>query len=597
MLNIKNKLNNKGFSHFEMVLILILVAVISAAGIYVYNYNNNKSSAKAANSGGGGGPVCNGGPCLPAASNTCQRTNSPSCRNYKAPAPKPKQCSAGNCLAPQSQTCQRTNSPYCSNYKAPAPKKPSGSSGSSSGSSGGYSSGSSGGSYAGSGGGGGASSAPAPTNWSLSSKSNGSRDFAYAGSKVGFFHDIKNEGPATATYQYKVEQGLFNSKFEPKINWQVTRDTVKVTTAPGDHKPSLTRGDAHFLNTTGVIPSNANDGDQFCQRIVYTKHDGPSSSGAFKSDSNWKSGCVKVKNWYPHNYPTLTRALHNFTPKGPLYNYDVWWSDSTKKVLIVQMRVNIPANSPYTPANFRGEVMDGNRQLTYFRISQPVPSNWANSPKASYSQIGREKAPAGRYLGEAHINAADIKGQALTFHGFYLADKNKKTNNAVYNDTVKINKTKIVADDKAKATKHRGWPQFPISNSPNTILAFESDKATFTYNGCVNKTDKTKLDISVNATVPANFKHILRGYQANLKTPEGKSLVVLGLDKTKLPAGASADALDKINPQAGVYTGTTTIAKVPDLSLRLFYNTKDSNSAKGFMAGQTVLTKRFPVCQ
>ncbi|MEI8338887.1 MAG: hypothetical protein WCF91_03080, partial [bacterium] len=99
------------------------------------------------------------------------------------------------------------------------------------------------------------------------------------------------------------------------------------------------------------------------------------------------------------------------------------------------------------------------------------------------------------------------------------------------------------------------------------------------------------------ATVPANFKHILRGYQANLSVPAGKSIVVLGLDKTKLPSGATADALDKINPQAGVYTGTTTIAKVPDLKLAMFYNTKDANSAKGFFAGQTVLTNRFPVCQ
>ena len=424
---------------------------------------------------------------------------------------------------------------------------------------------------------------------------------AYAGATVGFFHDIANNGPATASYSYKVEQALFNSDFKPKVNWRVVKGAVKINSASGDHKPSLTRGDKNFLNTEAMIPSNANTGDQFCQRVVYTKHDGPSSSGAFTADSNWKSGCVKVKNWYPHNYEALTRVLHNYTKTGkqlgPLYNYDAWWSDSTKKVLIVQMRVGIPANSPYTPANFRAEVLDGNRQLTYFRISQPVPSTWTNSPKASYNQIIRDKAPKGRYLGEAHINASDIKGSTLTFHAFYLADKNKGTNNAAYNDTVKISKTKIVADNKSKATKHRGWPQFPVAATPNTILSFENDKATFQYSGCVNKTDKTKLDISVSANVPVNFKHILRGYQANLSVPAGKSIVVLGLDKTKLPAGATADALDKINPQAGVYTGTTTIAKVPDLKLAMFYNTKDANSAKGFFAGQTVLTNRFPVCQ
>ena len=537
--------NKKGFSHFELTLLLIVVSAITLVGLYVYNSRTNVSKAAGSNVvstqdiGGGSGSGSRGG--------------------------------SG--------------------------------SGSSGGSSRGGSSGSTGGGYSGgSGGGGGASSAPAPTNWTLSSKSNGSRDMALAGATVGFFHDIKNNGPATAKYEYRVEQSLFDKEFHHKDGgWQVVRKAVTVSSSAGDHKPSLTRGDKNFLNTEAIIPSNANTGDQFCQRVVYTKHDGPSSSGAFTADSNWKSGCVKVKNWYPHNYEALTRVLHNYTKTGkqlgPLYNYDAWWSDSTKKVLIVQMRVSIPANSPYTPADFRAEVLDGNRQLTYFRISQPVPSNWTSSPKASYNQIIHSKAPKGRYLGEAHINASDIKGNTLTFHAFYLADKNKGTNNAAYNDTVKISKTKIVADNKAKATKHRGWPQFPVAATPNTILSFENDKASFLYTGCVNKTDKTKLDISVNATVPANFKHVLKGYQANLSVPAGKSIVVLGLDKTKLPAGATADALDKINPRAGIYTGTTTIAKVPDLKLGLFYNTKDAKSAKGFMAGQTVLTNRVPVCQ
>jgi len=558
--------NNRGFTHFEFTLMIIFVAIIAVTGLYVFNYQNNKSKAESftpgqgQSVGGNGNLVIQGG-------------------NQPKPKPKPK--------------------PKVQPKPSPKPSTSTGSSGGSGSSSGGYSGGS--GSSGSSGGSTYAAPAPPPTNWTLSSKSNGSRDWAYAGATVGFFHDIKNNGPATATYSYKIEQGLFNEKYAPKIGWKVVRNSVKVTSASGDHKPSLTRGDAHFLNTTAMIPTNANTGDYLCQRIIYTKHDGPSSSGAYSGDSNWKSGCVKVKNWYPHNYSTLTRVIHSYTKNGkqlgPLYNYDAWWSDKTKKVLVVQMRVSIPANSPYTPANFRGEVFDGNRQLTYFRISQPVPSNWTNSPKASYEQIIRPKAPAGRYLGEAHINASDIKGSTLTFHGFYLADKNKGTNNAAYNDTVKINKTKIVADDKAVPTKHRGWPQFPIATTPNTILSFENDKATFLYTGCVNKTDKTKLDISVSANVPVNFNHILRGYQANLSVPGGKSIVVLGLDKTKLPAGAAANALDKVKPQAGVYSGTTTITKVPDLKLGLFYNTKDSNSAKGFLAGQTVLTNRFPVCQ
>jgi Tfp pilus assembly protein PilE len=41
----KHKLNNKGFSHVELVLLIVVIAVIAGVGFFVYNKNNNKSKA------------------------------------------------------------------------------------------------------------------------------------------------------------------------------------------------------------------------------------------------------------------------------------------------------------------------------------------------------------------------------------------------------------------------------------------------------------------------------------------------------------------------------------------------------------------------
>jgi len=41
----KTRLNNKGFSHFELGLLIVVIAVIAGVGMFVYNKNNNKSKA------------------------------------------------------------------------------------------------------------------------------------------------------------------------------------------------------------------------------------------------------------------------------------------------------------------------------------------------------------------------------------------------------------------------------------------------------------------------------------------------------------------------------------------------------------------------
>jgi len=41
----KTKLNNKGFSHFEIGISIVVIAIIAVVGVVVYNGNNNKSNA------------------------------------------------------------------------------------------------------------------------------------------------------------------------------------------------------------------------------------------------------------------------------------------------------------------------------------------------------------------------------------------------------------------------------------------------------------------------------------------------------------------------------------------------------------------------
>ncbi|MEI6170104.1 MAG: hypothetical protein WCP56_03885, partial [Candidatus Saccharibacteria bacterium] len=307
---------------------------------------------------------------------------------------------------------------------------------------------------------------------------------------------------------------------------------------------------------------------------------------------------IQKAKFYPHNFGAFTRVIHTCCfEKNKVMNYDAWWTDSSKKELVVQMRVYIPANSQYIPSKFRSAVFDGNRRLAYFRISDGVPASWYASPNATSSQINNTKAPSGRYYGEAHIKASDIKGDLITFQTYYISNtKNEKgIDKGKWSKTVKINKNKLAIDNPKSKVRRTVLITPPASQNP--ILTYKVDKATMNFTGCVNKTNKNKLDLTMTANVPANFNYILSAYQANYTDGANKKIKVLGLSSNMLPEGAKASSLTAVNPPAGEYKGTTTIAKVPDLKLGLFYNTEDSNTAKGFLAGQTVLTNRFPVCQ
>ncbi|NDC21940.1 hypothetical protein EBZ57_01040 [bacterium] len=317
-----------------------------------------------------------------------------------------------------------------------------------------------------------------------------------------------------------------------------------------------------------------------------------------------------VKPFYPHNFESFTRVIHTCCfEKNKVMNYDAWWTDASKKELVVQMRVYIPANSQYIPSKFRSAVFDGNRRLAYFRISDGVPANWYASPKATYAQVNNSKAPTGRYYGEAHIKAKDIKGDLLKFQTYYIAGAKSEPgiSKDMWAKTVKINKSKLSADN--PKSNWRRTELIADKPSTNTLLTYKVDKATISFTGCVNKQNKNKLDLTMTANVPANFNHILQSFQANYLDGSNKKITVLSSNKN-LPEKAEASSLNTVNPPAGEYSGDTTINKVSVLNLNLFHNTTATAKAEknaitattlknsgGLVASTSSLTATWPQCK
>ncbi|MEI8338978.1 MAG: hypothetical protein WCF91_03575 [bacterium] len=386
--------------------------------------------------------------------------------------------------------------------------------------------------------------------------------------------------------------------------------TTTTTTPPTQTKTPPTQTKTPPTQTkTPPTPTKKNGKPKI--KVVSKKvRDNKTKAALDKAKKRKATKKTTVKPFYPHNFESFTRVIHTCCfEKNKVMNYDAWWTDASKKELVVQMRVYIPANSQYIPSKFRSAVFDGNRRLAYFRISDGVPANWYASPKATYAQVNNSKAPTGRYYGEAHIKAKDIKGDLLKFQTYYIAGAKSEPgiSKDMWAKTVKINKSKLSADN--PKSNWRRTELIADKPSTNTLLTYKVDKATISFTGCVNKQNKNKLDLTMTANVPANFNHILQSFQANYLDGSNKKITVLSSNKN-LPEKAEASSLNTVNPPAGEYSGDTTINKVSVLNLNLFHNTTATAKAEknaitattlknsgGLVASTSSLTATWPQCK
>jgi len=396
-----------------------------------------------------------------------------------------------------------------------------------------------------------------------------------------------------------------------------TTTTTKPTTTTTTTTPSSTTATPKPNTTTTTTTkkptttsTKTKNGKPKIKVVSKKDRDNKTKAAIDKAKKRKTTKKTTVKPFYPHNFESFTRVIHTCCfEKNKVMNYDAWWTDASKKELVVQMRIYVPSNSQYIPSKFRSAVFDGNRRLAYFRISDGVPKDWSASPQATNTQLNNSKAPTGRYYGEAHIKAKDIKGDLLTFQTYYIPVSKDEPgiNKAMWSKTVKINKNKLAVDNpKSKVRRTKLIADKP---STNTLLTYKVDKATISFTGCVNKQNKDKLDLTMTANVPANFNHILQSFQANYLDGSNKKITVLSSNKN-LPKKAKASSLNAVNPPAGEYSGATTINKVNVLNLSLFHNTTATAKAEknavtantlknsgGLVASTSSLTATWPQCK
>ena len=108
--------------------------------------------------------------------------------------------------------------------------------------------------------------------WTLTGTSSVSPTSAKPGGSATFKHTVKNSGPSTATYTWRVQKKYGGA------GWSYLTNPATVTTAKGSSNPNAVANKVP-LPSVGV----------FCQRIEYTNSDGPAGKTAYSA-----AACVTV---------------------------------------------------------------------------------------------------------------------------------------------------------------------------------------------------------------------------------------------------------------------------------------------------------------
>lgn len=347
MISNKHKSLVSGFSHFELALVIIFIAILSTVGLYVYKYNTDRSKAGCSNFYG-----------------SCINDKKSNNENFYTTSTPKKTTST-----PKKTTTTKSTVSTGSNTS---------SSSSSSSSNGGT-----------------AYTPPPPPSWSLTGISKRSAHYHSAGAKAGFFHDVKNNGPSTATYKWYVASGWFDNQYRWKNkgdDWKRVSEIHTETTSSGDHKPSLTRGDAHFLNTEIKIPENARDGDHFCQVIFFSRAGGPNEDiNKYNGNSEWKKSCVTVIK--PKSYTKVMAA-----PADPV-KVEACWKQYNADILRLKITANIPGDYAKIPGAYR--IYVGSKANTKDIGTRSIDRVPADATKAD---LTKTKASAGTYVGIGEFN-------------------------------------------------------------------------------------------------------------------------------------------------------------------------------------------------
>lgn len=112
--------------------------------------------------------------------------------------------------------------------------------------------------------------------WTLTGTSTVSSATAKRSATVTFKHTVKNSGPSTAAYSWRIEKRYATA------SWSYLTSSAAVTTAVGGKNPNAK---AYAI----TIPSTATNGSVYCQRIQYTNSNGPAGTTAYSSQA-----CVTV---------------------------------------------------------------------------------------------------------------------------------------------------------------------------------------------------------------------------------------------------------------------------------------------------------------
>lgn len=399
--NKQNRLGSSGFSHFEMVLIVIVVAIITAAGAYIFNFNKNKSKALQ--------PVINKTDLLfsmPATKiggvNT--KVDYYGCVDNRASSStKGTKVFYGLVTYPGVNVRPATpNVNFYANVYDDTPTDPT--------------------------------------------------DALLASYDLSF-NDKKNIFYVTNIYYWtggnfglRPPYSVFIKDTAGNIVYTGNVDLSKVTSSCPDWTQQSIDKLKDPKSTTKPPTTKKNP-----KKKPTTTSTTASTGGA----TPMQTPPTKVVKKYPRTYDNFTRVHHMYKvvkdKKGTditrASNYDIFWKDSSKQILIVQYRVNVVPGSGLIPGLFYSNVyidkpISGNAahnktiRVASFAISNPVGKTEYMSPLQNASSttvmnnIKKPSAIPGRYWGEAHITRKQMKGKNILYFNVGYDSSRKLTEKA-----------------------------------------------------------------------------------------------------------------------------------------------------------------------
>lgn len=382
--------SKKGFTHFELVLLVIVVAIIASAGIYILNYNKNKSKA------------------------TSLTKVSEANLLFSMPATNvngvPTKVDFYGCKKAQNGSIVSKGTKLWYGVVA----------------------------------------FPGVLNAPKSPNVNIFTDVGSDADSKSLIYDLQysRRGTLFVTFPYYWIMGVEN-QFNIAI-----KDTAgnKIFT-----------GTANLADITMDCPVWANDSlnnrNNHDTAPDKTQPNKPSNSTSSNSGAGLTSTTTKQTkiSAYPYAFGNFTRVHHLYkknvaNPKAS--NYDIFWSDSKKQVLIIQYRVNIFAGSGLKPGLFYSNIYNGApsaaTRIASFAVTDPISKGESNSPLQTGSteeitsvknKMKTAEAVNGRYWGEVHITKAQMKGKNILYFAVgYDPQRKEKQPDYSYVQAVDVDK-------------------------------------------------------------------------------------------------------------------------------------------------------------